>query len=197
MVSAAFPFPFGFIQPCQPTLAKHAPEGDQWLHEIKHDGYRIVAVKDAGSVRLWSRSVRDWTAPLEAIAAAVRALPCAAATLDGEAVAHRAGLPHFTSLRSRAGAKAAHYYVFDLIQLNHENMRGLPLIERKQQLAELIDGADPSLHHVEHLTGNGPEIFRAACRLGLEGIVSKLASSHYRSGRSYEWLKIKNPGYRR
>ncbi|HEX8663572.1 MAG TPA: DNA ligase [Beijerinckiaceae bacterium] len=190
--------PTGFILPCQPTLAAVVPTGPQWIHELKHDGYRIVALKDGPSVRLWSRHGRDWTGELAAVAAAVRALPVERIVLDGEAVAHcGAGLPDFNGLMSQNGQAAACLYAFDLLRLEAEDLRPHPLGERRARLADLVAAAaDPVLRFSEHLeAAEGPALFRHACAMGLEGIVSKRADRPYRSGRSPHWLKIKNPSY--
>jgi ATP-dependent DNA ligase len=174
------------------------PTGPQWIHELKHDGYRIVALKDGRSVRLWSRHGRDWTVELAAIMAAVRALPVERIVLDGEAVAHcPEGLPDFNGLMSQDGRAAACLYVFDLLRLEAEDLRPRPLGERRARLAEFVAAAaDPMLRFSEHLeAAEGPALFRHACAMGLEGIVSKRADRPYRSGRSPYWLKIKNPSY--
>src|SRR3712207_403981 len=131
--------PVGFILPCQPTLAAVVPTGPQWIHELKHDGYRILALKDGPSVRLWSRHGRDWTGGLAAIAAALRALPVERIVLDGEAVAHcREGLPDFTGLTSASGQAAACLYAFDLLRIEDEDLRPRPLGERRTRLADLV-----------------------------------------------------------
>jgi bifunctional non-homologous end joining protein LigD len=190
--------PAGFILPCQPTLAAVVPTGPQWIHELKHDGYRIVALKDGRSVRLWSRHGRDWTGELAAIVAAVRSMPAERIVLDGEAVAHgREGLPDFNGLMSGNGQATACLYVFDLLRLEAEDLRPRPLGERRARLAALVAAAaDPVLRLSEHLeAAEGPALFRHACAMGLEGIVSKRADRPYQSGRSPHWLKIKNPSY--
>src|SRR5215204_1382237 len=108
--------PPGFIRPCQPVLSLKVPVGDGWMHELKHDGFRIVAHKDGDSVRLWSRNGRDWSAEFVAITAAVMALPVTRIVLDGEAVAHcPEGLPDFHALLSREGCATACLYAFDLL----------------------------------------------------------------------------------
>src|SRR3954463_13674630 len=110
--------PPGFIRPAQPVLVATVPSGDGWLHELKHDGFRIVAHKDGDDVRLWSRNGRDWSAEFVAITAAVVALPFPRIVLDGEAVAHcPKGLPDFHVLLSRSGAAAACLYAFDLLHV--------------------------------------------------------------------------------
>lgn len=190
--------PAGFIKPCLAVLADEPPSGPLWTHEIKHDGYRIIARKYGDEVRLWSRNGRDWTGELVGITEAVRALPAASLMLDGEAVAHcLEGLPDFHGLRSRDGAATACLYAFDLLMREGEDLRGLPLDERRIRLGTVLDGAGPALRPVEHLEGDGEVIFRHACQLGLEGIVSKRRDRPYRSGRTDAWRKIRNPTYAR
>jgi bifunctional non-homologous end joining protein LigD len=186
----------GFIRPCFPTLARRPPEGTEWIHELKHDGYRILALRNGGSVNLFSRGVIDWAKDFRPVADALLSLPASSLTLDGELVAHnRRGLPDFHALRR----KNAHicYYAFDLLELDGENLRPLPLILRRARLQRLLQTAPPALRVSEYLEGDGAVIFRHACALGLEGIVSKRKQGRYASGRSRSWLKIKNPQYRR
>ena len=116
--------------------------------------------------------------------------------LDGEAVAHcQDGLPDFWGLRSRNGCASACLYAFDLLFLIGEDLRPRPLDERRLRLANVLHGAGPALREVEHLEGDGARVFRHACALGLEGIISKRRDRPYRSGRSDHWQKIKNPKY--
>jgi ATP-dependent DNA ligase len=128
----------------------------------------------------------------------LRALP-ADAVIDGEVVAHCSeGLPDFHRLNSRDGGATACLYGFDLLSVAGEDLRGRPLLERRARLAGLLERAPPALIFSEHLVGEqGETMFREACRMGLEGIVSKRADRPYRSGRSRHWLKIKNPSYER
>jgi bifunctional non-homologous end joining protein LigD len=187
--------PPGFILPCQPVLAAVVPPGPAWLHEIKHDGYRILARKDGETVRLWSRHGRDWSREFVAIAGALQALPVDQIVLDGEAMAHcDEGLPDFHGLRSRKQAVGACLFAFDLLMLEGIDYRTRPLVWRKERLVEVLEG--DVLRVVEHLDGDaGDAMFRHACRIGLEGIVSKRRDGPYRSGRCAGWLKIKNPTY--
>jgi bifunctional non-homologous end joining protein LigD len=190
--------PSGFIVPCQPTLSAKPPSGSQWLHEIKHDGYRIIACKSGDQVRLWSRNGRDWSKKFLAVIDALRALKADDIVLDGEAMAHCPdGLPDFHRLRSEAGGAAACLFAFDLLRLNGEDLRALPLEERRARLRKALRDSDEALRFSEHLEGDGQAIFRHACYLGLEGIVSKRRDARYRSGRSLTWRKIKNADYER
>jgi bifunctional non-homologous end joining protein LigD len=186
--------PASFIKPCQPTLSDTVPSGPLWLHEIKHDGYRILARKEGDRVRLWSRNGRDWSREFTAITEAVRGLPDC--VIDGEACAHcEEGWPNFWRLRG--GGADACFFAFDLLMLDGEDWRDRPLIERKASLKRHLGRRKHVLRYVEHLEEGGAEMFEHACRLGLEGIVSKHRDGRYRSGRSRGWLKVKNPDYER
>jgi len=190
--------PPGFIPPCQPVLADRVPSGDGWLHELKHEGFRIIARKERDHVRLWSRNGRDWSAEFVAITAALRELP-ADFVLDGEAVAHCSqGLPDFHGLLGREGQRTACLYAFDLLHLRATDLRPVELVGRRAMLKKLIRKAAPVLIFSEHMdAANGERMFRHACALGLEGIVSKRLDKPYKSGRCSSWVKVKNPGYER
>jgi bifunctional non-homologous end joining protein LigD len=190
--------PPGFIVPCQPTLAAKVPAGDGWVHELKHDGFRILAFKDGDTVRLWSRSGRDWSGEFVAITEAMHALPFKRVMLDGEAVAHCLdGLPHFHRLLGDGQATAC-FYAFDLLWLEAQDVRGVELIGRRWMLQKALKKAGRVLRFSEHLSSEqGEAMFRHACAMGLEGIVSKKVTSRYKSGSCKSWLKVKNPGYER
>src|SRR5215217_8107898 len=127
------------------------------------------------------------------------ALPFARIVLDGEAVAHcREGLPDFHALLSRSGAATACLFAFDLLHVGGDDLRRLELVERRALLRKYTAKAAPAILYSEHMAGaNGEAMFRHACRLGLEGIVSKRAASRYKSGRCLSWVKVKNPAYER
>jgi bifunctional non-homologous end joining protein LigD len=190
--------PPGFIVPCQPTLASKVPVGDGWIHELKHDGFRILAFKDGNTVRLWSRNGRDWSNEFVAITEAMRALRFKRVMLDGEAVAHCLdGLPDFHRLLGDGKATAC-FYAFDLLWLEAQDVRGVELIGRRRMLQKALKKAGPVLRLSEHLDATqGEAMFRQACAMGLEGIVSKPAASRDRSGRCDAWRKVKNPAYER
>jgi bifunctional non-homologous end joining protein LigD len=165
------------------------------LHEVKHDGYRIVARKQGERVTLWTRYGTDFTNRLPRIAEAVGGLAAEHALIDGEAVVFRPdGRSDFGALRTKAGGAEACLVAFDLLTLNGEDLRQRPLEERRDRLARLICGVDGVLFS-EAIEAEGAVVFAHACRLGLEGIVSKRKGSLYRSGTSRSWLKSKNPAF--
>jgi bifunctional non-homologous end joining protein LigD len=187
-------FPAGFIAPCLPTKTDKLPSGDLWLHEIKHDGFRIIARKDGDRVRLYSRPGNDMTRRFPLIAEALTGLRSRSCIIDGEAVAcDENGLASFERIRYRQHDGDVFLYAFDLIELNGDDLRRDPLQVRKATLASILTKARPGIWFNEHIEGDGPTVFAHACKMGLEGIVSKRKDSAYRSGRSPDWLKMKNP----
>jgi bifunctional non-homologous end joining protein LigD len=178
------------------TLVRAAPEGTDWLHEIKFDGYRLIGRLQDGRVKLFTRGTRDWTERFPAIARAITALPVDSAVLDGELVAHRSdGVSDFQTLQNalRTGATTAlTYCAFDLLYLNGHDLRPLPLEQRKGLLEQLLAGTSGgALRYADHVIGNGAEVYSQACKLGLEGMVSKRRNAPYRPGRGTDWLKLK------
>ncbi|HTJ45605.1 MAG TPA: non-homologous end-joining DNA ligase [Kofleriaceae bacterium] len=173
------------------TLVDEAPEGDDWLHEQKFDGYRICAELARGKVKLLSRRFKDWTEEFPTIAAAVATLPVKDAILDGEVAAVLPdGRTSFQALQQR-GAELA-YFVFDVLAIDREDLTGLPLEERKARLAKLLKKTkNKVLRYSDHVVGNGGAFFRAACEKQLEGIVSKRRDAPYRGGRGTTWVKTK------
>jgi bifunctional non-homologous end joining protein LigD len=160
------PSPPGFVPPCIPTLAAKPWSGPEWIHEIKHDGYRLQVRRDGDAVRLFTRRGYDWTERYPAIAAAAAKLKARTLTVDGEAVVCDGdGVAVFGALHRRQRASDAFLYASDLLELDGEDLRAK----------------------------SGAAVFRHACRMGLEGIVSKRLTAPYRSGRSSDWLKVKNP----
>ncbi|MEX0890663.1 MAG: DNA ligase D [Gemmatimonadota bacterium] len=176
-------------------LAAEAPAGAGWLHEIKYDGYRILAVVRDGRVRLLSRNGKDWTARLGPIADAVAALELEEAVLDGEvAVQLPDGSTSFQALQNARAAAGAdlRYFLFDVLEADGRDLRARPLEERKAWLEALLKGRKAGVvAYSEHVVGNGPAFFAQACRHGLEGIISKRSGSPYRAGRGGHWLKVK------
>jgi bifunctional non-homologous end joining protein LigD len=184
----------GFIEPCLPSPAKRPPAGPNWLHEVKHDGFRIMARRDSAGVRLFTRSGHDFTHRFPLAAAAVMALPGRLFLIDGEAiVTDDSGLAVFDLIRRARHGGAAVLIAFDLIELDGHDLRREPIEHRKRKLAKLVRGPHPGIVLNEHYEGHGEIVFEHACKLGCEGIVSKRLGSPYRSGRSPHWLKIKNP----
>jgi bifunctional non-homologous end joining protein LigD len=187
-----------FVQPQLATLVERPPEGDRWLHELKHDGYRMLARLDHRRAQLLSRNARDWTESFPDIAAAVARLPGDQAMLDGEVTVL---LPDGTSsfqalqnLMSGTGGGRLAYIIFDLLYLDGRDLTGAPVEERKAALARLLASANDkaaALRYSDHVVGSGAEFFEQACRLGLEGIVSKRRDAPYRGTRGADWLKIK------
>lgn len=179
------------------TLTEEAPSGDEWLHEVKFDGYRMLCRIDDGRVAFISRNQQDWTARLGPLVEAAAKLPVQQALLDGEVVALRPdGTSDFQALQNvfREGrVKELHYFVFDLMHLDGEDLRSLPLEERKARLEPLMAKAGKKgfIHYSDHVVGHGPDFAKEACRKHLEGIISKRRDRPYHSGRSYDWLKIK------
>jgi ATP-dependent DNA ligase len=195
MLSRPRTLPAGFIQPCLPTKAQQPPSGWWWLHEIKHDGFRVIARKDGHRVRLYSRPGNDLTDRFPLMVEALARLRSRSCIIDGEAVAcGDDGIPTFDRIRYRRHDASVFLYAFDLIELNGDDLRRDPLAVRKATLASVLAKAAPGLRFNEHLEHeDGEVVFRHACKLGLEGIVSKRKDSPYRSGRCPDWLKMKNP----
>jgi ATP-dependent DNA ligase len=186
--------PAGFIQPCLPSPAERPPTGPGWIHEIKHDDFRMMVRRDAAGVWLLTRNGVDWSARFPLIFEAAGALQVRSFLLDGEAVACDGdGLPVFDRLRYRRQDARVFLYAFDLLELNGQDLRREPIEIRKRQLATLLRAARVGLQLNEHISEPGDVVFRHACKMGLEGIVSKRLGSRYRSGRSKDWLKFKNP----
>lgn len=184
----------GFIVPCQPKPAREPPAGPDWLHELKHDGFRLQVVRDNERVRLLTRNGHDWSKRYPQILACATALRARSFVLDGEAVCCDGdGLAVFELLRSRRHDGEAFLYAFDLLELDGADLRRVELEERKRRLERLLARAPHGIRLNEHLTGDGPTIFRHACALGAEGVVSKRRGSTYRSGPSDDWRKSKNP----
>jgi bifunctional non-homologous end joining protein LigD len=188
----------GIIEPCLPSPAKAPPSGRGWIHEIKHDGCRILARKDATGVRLITRAGNDFSSRFPFIAMAVSKLPLRACLIDGEAiVCDENGLADFELIRGHVTADNAVHCAFDLLELDGRDLRRRPIEERKELLTQLLRqvlrGSNPSIVLNEHYEEDGAIVFREACRLGCEGIVSKRLGSIYRRGRSPLWLKVKNP----
>jgi bifunctional non-homologous end joining protein LigD len=186
-----------FVAPCLATLADKAPQSDNWIHEIKFDGYRLQARLEDGKVKLLTRRGLDWTRKFSTIAEAIAKLPAKAALIDGELVVEGDDGVSSFSLLQQDLKDGRHdrmvLYAFDLLHLDGSDLRPQPLHARKQALARLLSKARKGgpLRLSESLTEPGPTLLKHACRMGLEGIVSKLADAAYHSGRGRDWIKIK------
>jgi len=192
---AAAPLP-DFIEPQLATLRPSPPEGEEWLHEIKFDGYRIQAHVSGGKVKLFTRKGLDWTPKFgDAIAQSLAALDCDDVIIDGEVVVlSDKGVASFSALQDalssgRTGSML--YYVFDLLHLDGVDLRGAPLAERKKKLLALIGSSSAPLHYSEHFTEPGRTMLAHVCKMGLEGVISKRADAPYEAGRGSGWVKAK------
>jgi len=185
--------PAAFIEPCIPTLAKAAPTGAAWVHEIKHDGYRLMVWRDGERVRLFTRRGFDWTHRYPRIAHCARRLRVARFLIDGEAVVcGEDGVSDFALLHSREHDASVFLYGFDLLAVDGADLRHERLEDRRARLRQLLVHPD-GIRFSDHHAGDGLVIFRHACKLGLEGIVSKRRDAPPRSDRCKAWVKVKNP----
>lgn len=182
-----------FIAPQLCKLVDRPPPGEGWAHEIKFDGYRIQMRIESGKVQLFTRKGLDWTDSFPDIADSGAGLKDA--VIDGEIVAlDHNGSPDFAALQaaiSEGETDDLVFFAFDLLFADGEDLRGLPLSERKLRLKQLIPDSDPRLRYVDHFVTGGDAVLQSACRMELEGIVSKRLDSPYRSGRSDAWTKSK------
>jgi bifunctional non-homologous end joining protein LigD len=185
---------FTFIKPALPMSADAPPCGPDWVHEIKHDGYRMMARRDPVGIRLLTRNGHDWAPRYPLIVEAVNHLKVRSCLIDGEAVCcNEGGLAVFAKLRRQREGERVFLYAFDLLELNGKDLRREPFEVRKATLASVLRKGMSGLRINEHLDYSGDIVFRHACKMGLEGIVSKRLGSYYRSGRTKDWLKFKNP----
>ncbi|WP_276946705.1 DNA ligase D, partial [Haematobacter massiliensis] len=184
-----------FIEPMLATLARHPPSSGDWLHEIKFDGYRLLARLEKGNVRLLTRSGLDWTERFAGpLTEALEGLDARAALIDGELVVEKpSGASDFGALQADLSAGRADrfvYYAFDLLHLDGYGLRSLPLVDRKAALERLIPGQG-AVRFSAHFDDAGADVLAHACGLSLEGIISKRSASAYVSGRGRDWLKAK------
>jgi bifunctional non-homologous end joining protein LigD len=182
-----------WVKPQLAALVKEAPDGTDWLHEIKFDGYRMHARLDAGRVQILTRRGNDWTDKYPAVAKAIAGLPAQNAYLDGELCGVLPnGKTAFNLIQnaSDTGQGSLVFFLFDLLFLNGENLMALPVVDRKARLEAFLVGAAESLRYNDHQIGQGPAFHRLACQHGLEGIVSKRVDGRYQPDRR-SWLKTK------
>ncbi len=188
------PFPDA-VSPQLATLVYKAPAGDNWLHEIKFDGYRIISFIKGEQVVLKSRSQQDWSAKLFSLTKALKKCRFKNVIFDGEVVVlDKEGKSNFQLLQNTIKARQAAdfvYYIFDLLYYDNMDLRQLPLIQRKQILRQLLPKNHPSILYSDYIINEGETVFHKACELALEGIISKKINSPYEAGRSKSWLKIK------
>ncbi|GGD01079.1 DNA ligase D [Aquisalinus flavus] len=186
-----------FIEPQLATLGEEPPEGEDWLHEIKYDGYRLIACWAKGSAKLYTRSGKDWTGKYPVIADAFAALP-GSGVIDGELVAiNDQGHSDFGALQAamKSGDRASLvYYAFDLLKDGRKDWRKQKQHARKDALATLLDGVGDPIRYSDHVVGKGDDVIGKACQMGLEGIISKRADAKYQSKRTRSWIKSKCTG---
>jgi bifunctional non-homologous end joining protein LigD len=192
-IRSTVPLP-SFVAPQLATLVDQPPEGSDWLHEIKYDGYRAIAAVAGHRCRVYTRSGQDWTDKFASVAEALVKLKLDSALLDGEIVVlDEEGRSRFQLLQGalKQGRTPLTYFVFDILQLDGRDLRDEPLERRKEILRKLLKGAPDGIVFSEDIVGTGERVLGHACRLGLEGIVSKQADKPYQSRRTHSWLKSK------
>jgi bifunctional non-homologous end joining protein LigD len=184
-----------FVAPELATLVKEAPRGAEWVHEMKLDGYRMLCRVEDGEAQMISRNAKDWTGNFSAVERCAARLPVESAWLDGEVVVMESdGRTSFQALQNALTidhSAKLHYFIFDLLYLNGYDLRRVPLVERKRVLETLLANAPATLKFSSHIEGSGEEFYAQACKLKLEGMISKRAQSTYQSGRCRDWLKVK------
>lgn len=183
----------GFIAPCLATLRDKVPSGNNWIHEIKFDGYRLQLHKKENDIRCFTRRGHNWTKRFSPLVEAAWHLPATQLILDGEVIVPtETGHSDFGALEKDLGSGRSDrfvYFVFDILFIDGQSLKDCSLSARKEVLAELMRGQKHQIRLSEHLEGGGETLFKQACKLGLEGIVSKRIDTRYRSGRSPEWTK--------
>jgi bifunctional non-homologous end joining protein LigD len=182
-----------FREPALCRLVDEPPEGEDWLHELKYDGYRLLAAVGGGRARLFTRSGKDWSDRFAALCQDLGGLDHAA-LIDGEAaVLKQGGLSDFSALQAALSGDGAGvvFFAFDLLELDGEDLTKLSLVERKAKLKTLLKGAPAAIRYADHVAGHGGRVFEKACAMGADGIISKRADAPYRGGRTGGWLKIK------
>ena len=182
------------IEFCIPTAGKAVPSGPDWIHEVKYDGYRMRLEREGDRVRLFSKGGHDWTTRYPWIAETALKIRKSQFIIDGEAMALNVdGVSDFNALHSRKYDDEVQLYAFDILTYDGDDLRKLPLHLRKTNLAQILRGRSQGIFVAPFEQGEiGPELFGAACRMGLEGLVSKHRERTYRAGRCDQWVKVKN-----
>ncbi|MGX9145960.1 ATP-dependent DNA ligase [Mesorhizobium sp. 128a] len=183
-----------FIKPQEPILVETPPVSDEWIHEIKYDGFRTQLILDWAGARAFTRTGIDWSKRYWPIVTAAENLPAKSFILDGEVIAPDPdGTPNFHEMHSRMtwNAELLAFVAFDIMHLDDQDLRSLPAVERRAILWDLVKPADGIIQYSQHVEGGGAEFYEAADKMGLEGVVSKRRNAPYRSGKSDSWVKIK------
>jgi ATP-dependent DNA ligase len=183
-----------FIKPLEPVQVETPPVSDDWLHEIKYDGFRTQVILDWAGARAFSRNGHDWSKRYWPIVQAAEQLPAKSFIVDGEMIAPEPdGRPNFHEMHSRMAwnAEQLAFVAFDILYLDGVDLRSTPLIERKAKLWNLVKPAKGIIQYSDHVEGGGADFFKAVDRMGLEGMVSKRRESLYRSGKMDAWVKTK------
>jgi bifunctional non-homologous end joining protein LigD len=180
---------------CVPTRGTKVPHHPHWIHEVKYDGYRLMVHRDGDRVRLITRNGYNWTRRYPWIVEAARRNRIKHFVIDGEAVILGVdGVSDFNALHSGQYGAEVQFYAFDVLAMDGDDLRDLPLSMRKASLARPLRGRPDGMFIAPFETGEiGPDLFREACKMGLEGLVSKRLDRRYRAGRSPDWVKVKNP----
>ena len=183
-----------FQPPQLATLVTEIPQGDEWLFEMKYDGYRALAAVAGDQVRLYTRNANDWTTQFQSLVGPLSKLTRGSALLDGEIVAFKDGRTDFSTLKDALSSGAdLTYFIFDLLEQDGEDLRSLPLLERKERLAKLIGkrSQNDAIHYSDHIIGKGEQFFESMREGGYEGMIAKRGDDPYRGERTRSWLKIK------
>jgi bifunctional non-homologous end joining protein LigD len=182
------------FDPCLPKRGTKVPAGPDWIHEIKHDGYRLIVQRDGKRVRLFTKNGHDWTNRYPLIAESALRNRTTHFVIDGEAVLLGVdGVSDFNGLHSRRQDEEVQLYAFDILALEGGDLRDLPIELRKTNLARLLARRPDGIFVAPFEQGEiGPDLFRKACEFELEGLVSKRRGSRYRAGPSPNWIKVKN-----
>ena len=184
-----------FIEPMLATLVDRPPDGDEWIHEVKHDGYRSQLAIENGKVQAFTRRGADWTAKYHPVVAEAAALSVKSAIIDGEmTVLNADGRSDYRAFRKAIKGNPGRlvFIAFDLLMIDGKDIRGETTLERRERLQILLDDHPPAIQFSEAVHGSGKAFYEAADAMGLEGIVSKRAKAAYIGGRTRAWLKIKS-----